>query len=96
MAAARDYYEVLGVGRSASDEEIRSAHRRLARQFHPDLNKDPSAGERFNEIQQAYEVLKDPEKRTKYDRFGHAGLEAETGPGPGGPGGGAAWQEMDP
>lgn len=95
MAAPRDYYEILGVSRSAGDEEIRSAHRRLARQFHPDLNKDPAAGERFNEIQQAYEVLKDPEKRRKYDRFGHAGLEAEMGAGPGGSGG-ASWQEMDP
>lgn len=92
MSAPRDYYEILGVSRTASDEEIRSAHRRLARQFHPDLNKDAGSGDRFNEIQQAYEVLKDAEKRKKYDRFGHAGLEDHAGGDPGA----ASWQNMDP
>lgn len=67
--AARDYYEVLGVSRSATADEIRRAHRKLALQFHPDRNKDKGAVERFSEIQQAYEVLSDDEKRRKYDEF---------------------------
>ncbi|HHH40567.1 MAG TPA: molecular chaperone DnaJ [Chloroflexi bacterium] len=74
MAAKRDYYEVLGVSRTASQEEIKKAYRRLARQYHPDVNKSPDAEARFKEINEAYEVLGDPEKRAAYDRFGHAGL----------------------
>ena len=66
----RDYYEVLGVPRDASQEEIRAAHRRLARQYHPDVNKEPGAEDRFKEISEAYEVLRDPEKRERYDRLG--------------------------
>jgi DnaJ-class molecular chaperone len=67
----RDFYEVLGVGRSSSDKEIRAAYRKLARQFHPDLNPgDKTAESRFKEIQQAYEVLSDAQKRKKYDQFG--------------------------
>jgi curved DNA-binding protein len=66
----RDYYEVLGVPRDASQEDIRAAHRRLARQYHPDVNKDPGAEDRFKEISEAYEVLRDPEKRERYDRLG--------------------------
>ena len=99
MPASRDHYDVLGVSRSASADEIRSAHRRLARQYHPDLNKDPGAGDRFNEVQRAYEILSDPEKRKKYDQFGDAAFEAGVAAGgPGGPGAGqgAPWQEMDP
>jgi curved DNA-binding protein len=68
-----DYYEALGVGRGASAEEIRSAYRRLAREHHPDVNKDPGAAERFSEIAEAYEVLRDPEKRQRYDRLGAGG-----------------------
>lgn len=70
----RDYYEVLGVPRTASEEEIRKAFRRLALRYHPDRNKSPEAEERFKEINEAYQVLSDPEKRARYDRFGHAGL----------------------
>src|ERR1700754_4580016 len=66
----RDYYEVLGVPRGASTEEIRSAYRRLARENHPDVSKDPDASARFSEISEAYEVLRDPEKRAQYDRLG--------------------------
>ncbi|MEA2387189.1 MAG: curved DNA-binding protein [Thermoleophilaceae bacterium] len=66
--SAPDYYEALGVGRDASEEDIRRAYRKLARQYHPDVNKDPGAEDRFKEVSEAYEVLRDPEKREKYDR----------------------------
>ncbi|HZR00302.1 MAG TPA: molecular chaperone DnaJ [Chloroflexota bacterium] len=76
MAVKRDYYEVLGVSRDASQDEVRRAFRRLARQYHPDVNKDDGAATRFKEINEAYEVLSDAEKRRQYDRFGHAGVGA--------------------
>ncbi len=79
----RDYYEVLGVDRNASKDEIKRAFRRLARQYHPDVNKDPDAEERFKEINEAYAVLSDDEKRAAYDRFGHAGVNGGFGAGAG-------------
>ena len=75
MAAnKRDYYEILGVGRQAANDEIKKAYRKLAREYHPDVNKSPDAEARFKEINEAYEVLSDEQKRASYDRFGHAGM----------------------
>ena len=81
----RDYYEILGVARTANDQEIKSAYRKLALQFHPDRNPDnPEAEERFKECSEAYAVLADAEKRARYDRFGHAGVGTAGGQGFGG------------
>ena len=71
MAEKRDYYEVLGVDRNASAEEIKKAYRSLARKLHPDVNKAPDAEERFKEVKEAYDVLSDEQKRAQYDRYGH-------------------------
>jgi molecular chaperone DnaJ len=87
MATKRDYYEVLGVQRNASQDEIKKAFRRLARQYHPDVNKDPAAEATFKEMAEAYEVLSDTEKRQIYDRFGHSGLNGGAGFDPFGAGG---------
>lgn len=75
----RDYYQVLGVSRTADANELKKAYRRLARQYHPDVNKEADAEERFKEINEAYEVLSDADKRRAYDRFGHAGVNGSAG-----------------
>lgn len=96
--AMRDPYEVLGVGRTATDAEIKKAYRRLARKSHPDVNPgDTSAQKKFQEIAAAYEILKDPKRRERFDRFGDTGEPPEVAHGPGpfapgpGPGGGFRW-----
>lgn len=76
---ARDYYEILGVSKDADKEEIKRAYRRLARKYHPDVNKEEGAEERFKEINRAYEVLSEPETRTRYDRYGEAGVSSAAG-----------------
>ena len=78
----RDYYEVLGVSKTASDDEIKRSFRKLAKQYHPDVNKEPGAEEKFKEIGEAYAILSDPQKRKQYDQFGHAAFDGASG-GPG-------------
>ncbi len=83
--AKRDYYEVLGLNRDASEEEIKKAYRKLAMKWHPDRNPDnPKAEDHFKEAKEAYEILSDSKKRGAYDQFGHAGVDTQAGMGPGG------------
>ncbi|WP_458248406.1 DnaJ C-terminal domain-containing protein [Streptomyces sp. MAI_2237] len=97
---ARDFYEVLGVPRTADKDEIQRAYRNLARKYHPDVNKDPTAEERFKEINEAFSVLSDPDQRARYDRFGEdfrkvpEDWEERVGAGAG-PGGGFRWSTGD-
>ncbi|MDO4544748.1 MAG: molecular chaperone DnaJ [Bacillota bacterium] len=88
MADKRDYYEVLGLKKGASDDEIKKAFRKMAMKYHPDKNPgDKAAEEKFKEVNEAYAVLSDPDKKEKYDRFGHAGVDPNAGFGGGGAGG---------
>ena len=89
MANRRDFYDVLGVPRGATPEEIRTKFRRLALEYHPDRNSDPGAQDKFKEINEAYQVLSDPQKRNEYDRFGRVGVGA-------GRGGGRGFEGADP
>jgi molecular chaperone DnaJ len=82
--STRDYYEILGLSRDCTTDEIRAAYRKLARKYHPDVSKEADAETRFKEINEAYQVLSDADKRSRYDRFGHAGVQGETGNGYGG------------
>src|ERR1700733_12301687 len=83
-----EYYEYLGVSRDCSDQELKTAYRRLAMQYHPDRNPDnPEAEEKFKQASEAYQVLSDPQKRAAYDRYGHAGVSGGGGVGGGFPGG---------
>lgn len=87
MAEKRDYYEVLGVSKGASDDEIKKAFRKMAKQYHPDLHPgDKECEEKFKEVNEAYEVLSDSEKKARYDQFGHAGVDPNYGAGAGGAG----------
>ena len=81
MAEKRDYYEVLGVGKTASDDEIKKAYRQIAKKYHPDVNPSQEAADIFKEASEAYAVLSDPEKRKQYDQFGHAAFDGTAGAG---------------
>ena len=77
MPDKKDYYDVLGVSKDASEKDIKTAYRKLAMKHHPDRSDDPGAEEMFKELSEAYAVLSDPDKRQKYDQFGHAGINSQ-------------------
>src|SRR3989344_8739691 len=89
MATKRDYYEVLGIPKSASDAEVKSAYRKLARKHHPDIDKSVGAADKFKEISEAYQILSDSQKKQTYDQFGHAAFDRSAGGNPYGRSGGA-------
>src|ERR1035437_4151820 len=101
MATKRDYYEILGVSKSASDLEIKTAYRKLARKHHPDIDKSAGAAEKFKELSEAYQVLSDSQKKSSYDQFGHAAFSSGSGGNPfagGNPFGGGqqySWSSSD-
>ena len=95
MATKRDYYDVLGVSKTASDQEIKRAYRKLAKQYHPDMNPDDAnAKKKFEEVGEAYSILSDPKKRKMYDQFGHAAFDGTGGPGASGFNGGNGFHEF--
>lgn len=83
MATKRDYYEVLGLQKGASDDEIKKAYRKLSKKYHPDINKESDAETKFKEVSEAYEILSDPQKRAAYDQYGHASTDPNYGGGAG-------------
>ena len=97
MAEKRDYYEVLGISKSASADEIKRAYRKMAKKYHPDVNKEPGAEEKFKEVQEAYDVLSDDNKKAAYDRYGHAAFDQAGGfgGGAGGFGGFGGFEDVD-
>ena len=96
MAEKRDYYEVLGIGKNATDAEIKSAYRKLAKKYHPDLNPgNKEAEEKFKEVNEANDVLSDPQKRQRYDQFGFAGVDPSYGGGAGAGGFGGGFDMGD-
>ncbi len=96
MAEKRDYYEVLGVDKNATQDQIKRAYRKMAKKYHPDVNKSPDAEEKFKEVNEAYEVLSDENKKAAYDRYGHAAFDGTAGAGgAGGFGGFGGFEDMD-
>jgi molecular chaperone DnaJ len=95
MAKKRDYYEILGISGNASKDQIKAAYRKLAKKYHPDVNKEDDAENKFKEVQEAYDILQDEQKRATYDQFGHAAFDQNMGQNPFQGFGGGAFQDVD-